>query len=360
MKRSMIHSLGELEPYFRELEGSDLFSGVVWITQGATPLFAGAYGFASRAWKVKNSLDTRFDTASITKLFTAVGILQLIDRGLLAFDTGVIDYLGLSGTAISDRVSVFHLLTHTSGIADDADEEAGESYEDLWKTKPSYSVTEAADFLPQCTHKPANFAPGQGCRYCNCGYVLLGLLIEKAAGMKYRDYVRQHIFDRVGMARSEFLRMDRVNENAAEGSDPLRDDLGQITEWKRNIFSFPPVGTPDGGAYVTAGDLDYFLRALKAGELLSPRLTEAFFTPQVLHSPMGAGTQQYGLGLWFYVDAQGRTVFAEKEGENAGVSGLIRHYPAQDINVVLLSNMETGVWKPVKHIHDTLISGLLA
>ncbi len=75
----------------------------------------------------------RFDTASITKLFTSVATLQLIDQGLLSFDTSVIDFLGLKDTAISPDVNVFHLLTHTSGIGDDAEEEAGEDYEDLWK-----------------------------------------------------------------------------------------------------------------------------------------------------------------------------------------------------------------------------------
>jgi CubicO group peptidase (beta-lactamase class C family) len=90
----------------------------------------------------------------------------------------VVDRLGLEGTPFSKEINVLHLLTHTSGIGDDADEEAGERYEDLWKTKANYSVIETSDFLPQFVNKPANFPPGEGCRYCTCGYVLLGLLIE--------------------------------------------------------------------------------------------------------------------------------------------------------------------------------------
>ena len=113
-----------------------------------------------------------FNTASVTKLFIAVATLQLIERGLLAFDTPVIDFLGLQETSITRPVNVFHLLTHTSGIADDAEEESGEDYADIWKTRPNYAVTETADFLPQFAHKPPNFPPGQGCRYCNCSYVL--------------------------------------------------------------------------------------------------------------------------------------------------------------------------------------------
>src|SRR5260221_10829089 len=151
----------ELERYFQQRTQQDAFSGVVLITQGRSQLFAGAYGYASRSWNVPNTLTMRFDTASVTKLFTAVATLQLIDRGLLAFDTPVIDFLGLQETAISRAVNVFHLLTHTSGIADDADEESGEVYADIWKTRANYAVTETADFLPQFAYKPPNFPPSQ-------------------------------------------------------------------------------------------------------------------------------------------------------------------------------------------------------
>lgn len=153
----------QLDAYFQQRTEHDEFSGVVLITQGDTPLYARAYGYASRSWQVPNTLETRFDTASITKLFTSVATLQLVDQGLLALDTPVAERLGLP--QIHPGFTVFHLLTHSSGIADDADEEAGESYEDLWISKPNYSVTETRDFLPQFINKPANFAPGEGCRY---------------------------------------------------------------------------------------------------------------------------------------------------------------------------------------------------
>ncbi|MBZ0287727.1 MAG: beta-lactamase family protein, partial [Anaerolineae bacterium] len=243
----------QLHTYLQEREQQNRFSGVVLITQGSDMLFAGTYGYASRAWKIPHTRDTRFDTASITKAFTAVATLQLIEQGRLTFQTSAVELLGLEGTTISPAVNVYHLLTHTSGIADDADEEAGEDYEDLWKLKPKYSVMTTADFLPQFVHKPPNFAPGEGCRYCNVGYVLLGLMIEKVSGMTYRDYVRQQVFERAGMQHSDFYRMDRANENVAEGTDPLYDDKGEtITGWKRNIYSYPPIGSPDGGAHVTA------------------------------------------------------------------------------------------------------------
>ena len=347
--------LAELDRYFLQLEDEDKFSGVLLMTRGGHAIFSGAYGYASRNWKVRNSLVMRFDTASITKLFTAVAVLQLIDRDKLALDTRVIDYLGLEGTAISGDVNIFHLLTHSSGIADDADEEAGESYEDLWKDKPNYSVTEAIDFIPQFAYKPANFPPGTGCRYCNCGYILLGLLVESASGMKYRDYVQKNVFDQAGMSRSGFFRMDRACEDVAEGNDPIRDEKGNLIGWKRNIYSYPPVGTPDGGAHVTAGDLDRFLRTVQSGGLLSAEMTRAFFTPQVDYRTVDEGTEKFGFGMWFFVDHAGQVVYYGKDGINAGVSGTMRYYPRQDINVVLLSNMEDGVWEPIRTIHKVIL-----
>jgi len=346
--------INELTTYLQALEATDQFAGVVLITQGDASLFTGAYGYANRGWQVKNTVETRFDTASVTKLFTAIAVLQLIDQGKLAFDTGVIDFLGLQGTTIAPEVTVYHLLTHTSGIADDADEEAGESYEAIWQNKPNYSVIETVDFLPQFAYKPANFPPGQGCRYCNCGYVLLGLLIEKASGMSYHDYVQQRIFTPAGMTASAFLRKDQVHEKVAEGCDPILNEAKEIVGWQKNIYAFPPIGSPDGGAYVTATDLDRFLRAVQRGQLLSPTLTNAFLTPQVYYLTGKQWIVHYGYGVVFYLDQTGQVVSYHKEGVNPGVSAIIRHLPALDINIVLLSTLSDGVWGPVRKIYELL------
>ena len=346
----------ELDRYFRDLERQEKFSGAVLVTQGESPLYAETFGYASRKWGVRNGLETRFDTASITKLFTAVATLQLIDQGSLAFDTGVIDFLGLTDTAISREVNVFHLLTHTSGIGDDVEEEDGEIYEELWQTKPNYAVRETADFLPQFIHKTPNFPAGKGCRYNNCAFILLGLMIEKISGLSYRDYVRNNVFVTAQMDHSDFYHRDRNHKDIAEGCDPIRDESGTIVAWKKNIYSFPPIGSPDGGALVTVGDLDRFLRSVQAGNLLSPALTKAFLTPQVKYRESDNWITMYGYGLMFYLNKTGRLICYQKDGINAGVSGIIRHFPDWDINIVLLSNMENGVWEPIWKVHEMIVN----
>jgi CubicO group peptidase (beta-lactamase class C family) len=159
------------------------------------------------------------------------------------------------------------------------------------------------------------------------------------------------------MGQSDFLRLDRVHENVAEGADPIRDDAGRVVGWKRNIYSFPPVGSPDSGAYVTAGDLDRFLRAVQVGDLLSPQLAEAFLAPRVHYKERDDWTLMMGYGLMFYLDASDRVVCYQKEGINAGVSGIIRYFPQRDICVVILSNMEDGVWEPIWTVHNLVVKG---
>lgn len=119
----------QLQAMFSTYHTHHDFSGVELVKTETDVLHAGAYGYASRPWRIANTLCTRFDTASITKLFTTVAILQLIDRGTLSLQTGVIELLGLTDTTISRQVTVYHLLTHTSGIGDDADKEAGDAPE---------------------------------------------------------------------------------------------------------------------------------------------------------------------------------------------------------------------------------------
>jgi CubicO group peptidase (beta-lactamase class C family) len=344
--------LETVEALLRELEAADEFSGVVGVVQRDRQLLLDAFGYASRAWNIPNTVETRFDTASITKLFTAVATLQLVERGAFALDTSVTGYLELDGTGISPAVTPYQLLTHTSGIADDADEEAGERYEDVFRERPNYSVLETADYLPQFIGKPPNFAPGEGCRYCNVSYVLLGLMIERATGSSYRSYVAEHVFARARMDRSGFFRMDVAEPDVAEGVEAIEGEDGRIVEWRRNIYSYPPVGGPDGGAHVTVGDLLRFHRAVTDGRLLGPALTAELLSPKARHSARGTGSHLMGFGFEFETDADEVVQCYWKEGVNVGVSGIVRHYPAKDLTVVVLAVGERAAWPVVKAIDE--------
>jgi CubicO group peptidase (beta-lactamase class C family) len=343
-------ALQAVKQLLRELEAADEFSGVVGVMQGDHELLHDAFSYASRTWSIPTTIEARFDTASITKLFTAVATLQLVEQSAFALDTSVIGYLGLKGSRISAAVTPYHLLTHTSGIADDADEEAGERYEDLFLDRPNYAVIETTDYLPQFLGKPPNFEPGKGCRYCNVSYVLLGLMVERATGSTYREYVTEHVFARAGMSRSGFFRMDVVESDIAEGVEAIEDEDGDIVGWRRNIYSYPPIGGPDGGAHVTVGDLLRFHQAVTDGRLLGPVLTAELLSPKARHSARGAGSHLMGFGFEFETDADDVVRCYWKEGVNVGVSGMLRHYPSKDITFAVLAVGENAAWGPVKAI----------
>ena len=348
-----------LDAYLRSRTETDQFTGVVRVDQDAADgtsrtLLEQGYGFASRAWQVPCTPDIRFDNASNTKLFTAVAALQQMDAGAFALDTSVIEYLGFAGTKIAPTVTPYHLLTHTSGIADDADEEAGERYEDLFVDKPNYALRHTLDILPNFVHKEPNFAPGEKTRYCNVSYVLLGLMVERATGMTYRDYVTENVFARAGMTDATFASSDVVTPRIAEGADPARDTLGAVTHWRRNVFSYPPVGAPDGGAHVTAGDLTAFRRALIAGRLLSPELTEAMLSPHEVYRSGVRAAHRTGFGFEFWTNRDGEIQCYWKEGINVGVSAILRYYPPAGVTLVILSTMEDGAWEPLKEVDRML------
>ncbi len=321
------------------------FSGVVLVKRGTATVFEAAAGLASQRWAVPNTLDTRFDTASITKLFTSVAALQLVARGDLDLETSIHHYVDLADTTIPVAVTPLHLLTHTSGIADDADEEAGEKYEDLFVERPNYMVIETRDYLPQFASKPPLAEPGTVCRYSNAGFVLIGLAIERITGRPYREVIFDDVFGRAGMADSGFYDRRDAAPRVAEGWE-RRDD----GTWYSNIYSSPPIGGPADGAQVTAADLLRFLREVRGGGLLDAEWTEEFFVPQVEHDP---GTF-YGFGLEFDMNDDGTVRSYYKEGINVGASGIVRHYLDAGLDIAVLCNSEDGAWPVIRELDERL------
>jgi CubicO group peptidase (beta-lactamase class C family) len=121
-------------------------------------------------------------------------------------------------------------------------------------------------------------------------------MIEQPTGSTYREYVSEHVFARAGMNRSGFFRMDIVEPDVAEEVEALEDESGGIVGWRRNIYCYPPIGGPDGGAHVTVGDLLRFHRSVSDGRLLGPALTAELLSPKARYSKRGAGKHLMGFG----------------------------------------------------------------
>lgn len=331
------------------------FSGAGYVKCGETVVFASACGYAHKGFQVPNHLDTPFDTASITKLFTAVAILQLVERGLLQLDDKITEVVDLSGTSIPEDVTIRHLLTHTSGIADDADEEAGENYEDLFIDKPNYAIRNCRDFIPQFAYKTPVFKAGTKVRYNNCAFVLLGLAIEAKTGERYQDYVTTQVFKKGGMHHTTFSAKDDEVVAVAEGYYAVCDDQGNVKEWRKNIYSFPPIGTADGGAFASVADLDRFMRAILDGTLLSESMVEEIMKPQTtIEQTLSWGKIVNGYGFHFKYSANGDLISLYKEGSNAGVAAMFAYYPKIDATSIVLANQTCNVWQLHQEVEEIL------
>jgi len=185
--------------------------------------------------------------------------------------------------------------------------------------------------------------------------VLAGLVVEKLSGQKYRDYVCENVFRRAGMCFTEFVAMDAVAENVAEGYAAVTDENGKLSGWRKNIYSFPPIGSPDSGAYTTVGDLDLFMRALVANRLLSKQFTEDLFKPKIMYRQTARATYMMGYGFEFALEPGGRRImYMQKDGENPGVDGVLRYYPDTGTVVAILANQDCNVWDMVNDVDEAL------
>lgn len=326
--------LDQLESRFRIWERDRDLSGGVLVTQAGSTLFEGSYGFADRACGSPVTPRTRFGLASFTKMFTAVVVCDLVAVAGLRFDTTIVDVLppARRPSTLDPEVTVHHLLTHTSGIADYA-EEAEDSpryladYGKLWVDRPSYRMERPGDFLPLFSDLEPYRPPGQRWQYSNAGFIVLGLVIEEITGRPYTEVVQERVFDRADMEASGFFRLDEARADVAVGYLPDQSPDGH---WRSNIYMIPVIGGADGGAFSTTHDLDQFLRCYADGTLLGPVQTVAL----TRHADAGHGYHS-GYGVLHYPDAS-----YGHGGGDPGVEVLVRRFPDQDAHVIVLCNGE--------------------
>ncbi len=308
-------------------------SGAVLLTRGGEVVLESCHGYADRAAGTPVTPATRFGLASVTKMFTAVAVVDLVRHGDLSFGTPVVDVLppGRRPSTLLPEVTVHHLLCHTSGIADYCEEDEDSpayvaDYGSLWDERPSYSMQRPADFLPLFGDLPPYRPPGVATQYSNAGYVVLGLVVEELTGRPYTEVVQERVLDRAGMAGSGFFRLDEAEPDVAVGYLPR---ASPTDAWRTNVYRVPVVGGADGGAFATARDLDRFLRAY-ADDLLGD-LREEVLTP---HADAGDGFA-FGYGVLRYPDGR-----YGHGGGDPGVEVLVHRWPDSEVHLVVLCNGE--------------------
>jgi CubicO group peptidase (beta-lactamase class C family) len=299
-----------LQEYVDRLAAADRFSGTVLVAHDGKPIFTAARGLASRAFGVPNRLDTRFNLGSMNKMFTAVAVAQLAQQGKLSFDDPLIKHLpDYPDKEVARKVTLHHLLTHTSGL--------GNYFTDKYRETSKDRFRAVADYFPLFVGKPLEFEPGARFSYSNTGFMVLGAVIEKVSGQDYFEYVREHVYRPVGMVGTDAYEMDHDTPNLAIGYTSEVPESGKLgSRKKNNLFLHVVKGGPAGGGFSTVEDLLRFATALTGHKLLDEKHTETVLSGKV-KTGRGDGDAMYGYGFFVETDHGTRVV-----GHGGGFPGI--------------------------------------
>jgi CubicO group peptidase (beta-lactamase class C family) len=316
------------------------FSGVVRVDRGGRVELAKAYGWAHRGFRVPNTVDTRFGTASGTKSLTALTVVSLIEAGRLDLATMARSLLGEDLPLVDDDVTIEHLLAHRSGIGDYFDEDVVESMTDYVMPVPVHRLATTSDYLAVIDGHEQKFPPGERFAYNNSGFVVLALIAERASGTPFPELVRTLVCEPAGMRDTGFLRSDEPDERIALGylhGEGLRT----------NVLHLPVRGSGDGGIYTTAADVHALWSALYADRIVAADWLAEMVRPR---SDVPSEAMRHGLGFWLH--PTGEAVILD--GSDAGVSFRSIHDPASGTTHTVLSNTTRGAWPVVRRLAELI------
>jgi len=329
-----------VDELFTKFADSDTFSGVVLVSSHGQPIYQKAFWFASRAWKAQNQIDTKFNIASVGKMFTAVAVEQLAEKGKLSLDAKVGDVLpDYPNRTVATQVTIQQLLTHTSGLPGAIDK--------LRETLRRGDFRHVNDYLKTFENDALDSEPGTKFEYSNNGYALLGAIIEKASGQDYYEYLRQHVFGPAGMTGTDSYEFDSDPSGIATG---YMDSGGGLR--RSNIFELPVKGQAFGLGYSTAFDLMKFGEALENGKLLNRQSLDTVWTGRVSYSEPNS---QYGDG--FIVKRYNGTRIIGQAGGWPGVNAQVDYYPDLGYTVVILANYDFDTASSINKLREWLSQG---
>ena len=294
------------------------FSGAVQVMKGDKVLFTGGYGMADISSSRPNTPETKYMMCSVTKQFTSTAIMQLSEKKLLNLNDPIARYFPDYPKPAADKVTITHLLTHTSGITEYTDLPRFEEMVD----KPA----KIEDVVSLFKNLPLLFEPGTEWRYSNSGYHLLGIIIEKVSGETYGEYLRKHIFGPLGMSHSVFPSGFMNNSGMAKGYtfDSANNPVPEVI-----VHSNLPYSA--GGLYSTVGDMVKWDRGLRNGTFLSQESISQMFEPF---------KNRYGFG-WFIDTLYGHQLVFHGGG-GAGFRSHFMRFVDDAFCVVVFCNNDAG------------------
>jgi CubicO group peptidase (beta-lactamase class C family) len=305
------------------------FNGTVLVAEQGAVIFKKGYGEANKEWGIPNTPETKFRLGSITKQFTATLILQLVAQGKIRLDGKITDYIPDYPKATGDKVTIHHLLTHTSGIP---------SYTSMPKfsqelSKMPYTATE---FIKVFWDLPLEFEPGSRFVYNNSGYFLLGVIIEKVTRKPYAQVLQENIFNPLGMTGSGYDMPGPILPKRAAGYE--KRGGGYVNA------AYLDMTTPysAGALYSTVEDLYLWDQALYGDKLLSEESKKTMFEPRIAPSGTPLTSMRYAYGWFVGKELIGTTRESVSTighgGSINGFNSLITRIPESRSLIVLLNN----------------------
>ncbi len=334
----------ELEAFMKKLADADVFSGAVLLAKDGVPVFKGAYGMANKDFNVANRIDTKFNLGSMNKMFTAVAIAQLVERGKLSFDDSLSKFLPeFPNKEDAEKIKIKHLLTHTAGL--------GGYFSPKWQQTSRAEYRTVDDMMKRVIEdeKKIQFEPGTRWQYSNSGMLVLGKVIEVASGQSYYDYVRENITKPAGMMNTDCYELDKVNPNLAVGYEKEFSDTD--ISFSNNIFMHVMRGGPQGGGYSTVEDLLKFDVALRSNKLVGAESVKMLLSAKPdLKSP------QYGYG--FQITNRDGVVMVGHSGGFPGISSNLDMFLGTGWTAVVMSNYGSGSRQPLEKMREMILPAI--
>ena len=283
---------------------SNGFHGVVLVAKGNQVLYQKAYGLADFDKKVPHTVNTVFKTESVGKMFTAVSIMQLVEQKKLRLDQTVKELLPELVVKNADKITIHHLLNHTSGLKSPWDHPQ-------WSFKKAYTKAEQQKMV---TEVPLAFdSVGKEMYYSNSGYFILAWILEKKSGMPFDAYFQKHIFDPLGMKATRHLNDTVMPANGAVPYQVLNSKRYTVTD-----FTLGAKASGAGGWVSTAGDLYRFMLGLYTNQIIRPE------TFKVMRTANGTAPAQDKFRFYAYgMEQYHNTYIASTDmfGHNGGGAG---------------------------------------
>jgi CubicO group peptidase (beta-lactamase class C family) len=312
----------KLDAYMQGQHDVNLFSGTVMVTRDNSVLMLKAYGLADQEWNVKNTIDTKYGLASITKQVTAISVLQLADAGKLSVEDKLVKYF--PDFPNGDNITIHMLLTHTSGLALD--------FEELYLESTSLSKDSAIAYIKKL---PLQFTPGTKLAYSNVGYFMLSQIVQKASGITFGDYLQKYIFDPAGMKNSGLCSNEKIIHKLARSYFKVDGKLvkNPYINWNLNVGL--------DGIYATVEDLYTLNKALSTTILLSNNSKAKMFTQYNKAFPDGNFLDSYGYGVFINPYFNHGHDMLTHSGGYFGVRTTFDIYPKDNVFITVLSNNES-------------------